>query len=176
MRSDIKKDEKVESGVFGKFKSIKSITLLIIGVIAGLLLIFIGNTDSKNAKINSPDTEKHLDMTDKYIEDLEVRLTQILSKMDGIGDVSVIITADSCIETVYAQNGRYDGGSLTEKEYVIIDSNGNDTPITVKLVYPKIRGVAVVCRGGSNPINQEKITTLVSSLFDIAQNRVYVSG
>ncbi len=176
MRSDIKKDEKQDSGVFGKFKSIKSITLLIIGVIAGLLLIFIGNTDSKNAKINSPDTEKHLDMTDQYIKDLEVRLTQILSKMDGIGEVSVIITADSCIETVYAQNGRYDSGSLTEKEYVIIDSNGNDTPITVKLVYPKIRGVAIVCQGGSNPINQEKITNLVSSLFDIAQNQVYVSG
>lgn len=176
MRSDIKKDEKQESGILVKLKSTKSITLLIIGVIAGLLLIFIGNTNIKNTGIKSPDTEKHLNVTDKYVEDLEVRLTQILSKMDGIGEVSVIITADSCIETVYAQNGRYDSGSLTEKEYVIIDSNGNDTPITVKLVYPKIRGVAIVCQGGSNPINQEKITNLVSSLFDISQNRVYVSG
>lgn len=176
MRSDIKKDEKQESGIFGKLKNTKSITLLIIGVVAGLLLIFIGNTDVKNTSVKSQSAEAQLDMTDKYVEDLEVRLIQILSEMDGISEVSVIITADSCIETVYAQNGRYDGGSLTEKEYVIIDSNGNDAPITVKLVYPKIRGVAVVCQGGSNPINQEKIANLVSSLFDIAQNRVYVSG
>ena len=96
--------------------------------------------------------------------------------MDGISDVSVIITAESCAETIYAQNGRYDGGSLTEKEYVIIDKGDHDEPITVKLVFPKIRGVAVVCYGGSNPINREKITNLISSLFDIAKNQVYVSG
>lgn len=158
------------------FKNKKTVILLLIGIVAGVFLIFIGNGEAKTESKSLPDLSAQIEVTNEYIKNLEMRVSQILSKMDGISDVSVIITADSCAETVYAQNGRYDGGSLTEKEYVIIDRNGNDEPIVVKLVYPKIRGVAVVCYGGSNPINQEKISRLLSSLFDIAQNQVYVSG
>ncbi len=158
------------------FKGKKTAVLLFIGVLAGIILIFIGNGEKKAEKSTMPDLSGQIEITNEYIKNLEMRVSQILSKMDGISDVSVIITADSCAETVYAQNGRYDGGSLTEKEYVIIDRGDSDEPIVIKLVYPKIRGVAVVCYGGSNPINQEKISKLLSSLFDIAQNQVYVSG
>jgi stage III sporulation protein AG len=149
---------------------------LLIGIAAGILLIFVGNSESETEKAKMPDLSGQIEITNEYVKNLEIRVAQILSKMDGISDVSVIITADSCAETVYAQNGRYENGSLTEKEYVIIDKGDTDEPIVVKLVYPKIRGVAVVCYGGSNPINQEKISKLLSSLLDIAQNQVYVSG
>ncbi len=173
MRSDTKNDE----GTLSKlFKGKRTAILLFIGVIAGIILIFIGNGEKKSNEPSLPDLSGQIEITNDYIKNLEVRVSQILSKMDGISDVSVIITADSCAETIYAQNGRYDGGSLTEKEYVIIDQGDTDEPIVVKLIYPKIRGVAVVCYGGSNPINQEKISKLLSSLFDIAQNQVYVSG
>lgn len=173
MRSGTKNNEGFLSGIF---KGKKTVFLLLIGVIAGIILIFIGNGEKDAEKSTSPDLSGQIEVTNEYIKNLELRVSQILSKMDGISDVSVIITADSCAETVYAQNGRYDGGSLTEKEYVIVDRGDSDEPIVVKLIYPKIRGVAVVCYGGSNPINQEKISKLLSSLFDIAQNQVYVSG
>ncbi len=173
MRSSTKNNEGLFGGIF---KGKKTVILLLIGVVAGIALIFVGNGEKKAEKSSLPDLSGQIEVTNEYIKNLEIRVTQILSKMDGISDVSVIITADSCAETIYAQNGRYDGGSLTEKEYVIIDRGDSDEPIVVKLVYPKIRGVAVVCYGGSNPINQEKISKLLSSLFDIAQNQVYVSG
>ena len=171
MRSDTKSE-----GALGIFKGKKPVLLLLIGVISGILLIFVGNGEKADAKQSYPDISEQIEITDEYVKNLEIRVTQILSKMDGISNVSVIITADSCTETVYAQNGRYDGGSLSEKDYVIIDKGDSDEPIVIKLIYPKIRGVAVVCYGGSNPINQEKISKLLSSLFDIAQNQVYVSG
>lgn len=173
MRSSTKNNDGLLGGIF---KGKKTVILLLIGVVAGIFLIFVGNGEKKAEKSSLPDLSGQIEVTNEYIKNLEMRVGQILSKMDGISDVSVIITADSCAETVYAQNGRYDGGSLTEKEYVIIDRGNYDEPIIVKLVYPKIRGVAVVCYGGSNPINQEKISKLLSSLFDIAQNQVYVSG
>ena len=158
-----------------KIKKSKGIFLLLIGAVLGLLLIFIGTGEKSDgaAKENVYDS---LEMTDKYISDLENRVGLILSKMDGIADVSVIITAESVPESVYAQNGRYDNGVLTEKEYVVVGKNDSEAPITVTLIYPKVRGVAVVCRGGSNPINKEKIIGMLSSLFDIPSNNVYGSG
>jgi stage III sporulation protein AG len=173
VRSDTKNSDGLLGGIF---KGKKTALLLLIGIVAGIFLIFVGGGEKKAEKAALPDLSGQIEVTNEYIKNLEIRVEQILSKMDGISDVSVIITADSCAETVYAQNGRYDGGSLTEKEYVIIDKEDHDEPIAVKLVYPKIRGVAVVCYGGSNPINQEKISRLLSSLLDIAQNQVYVSG
>lgn len=173
MRSDTKNSEGVISRIF---KGKKTVFLLLLGTVAGIFLIFLGGDEGSGGKVSLPDPSEQIEATNEYIKNLEIRLTQILSEMDGISNVSVIITAESCAETIYAQNGRYDGGSLTEKEYVIIDKGDHDEPITVKLVFPKIRGVAVVCYGGSNPINREKITNLISSLFDIAKNQVYVSG
>lgn len=173
MKSDTKNSE---TGITSLFKGKKAVLLLLVGIIAGILLIFAESNDKNNEISPAIDLSGQIEMTNEYVKNLEIRVTQILSSMDGISNVSVIITADSCAETVYAQNGRYDGGSLSEKEYVIVDRGEIDEPIVVKLIYPKIRGVAVVCYGGSNPINQEKISKLLASLFDITQKQVYVSG
>ena len=164
-------------GFFDKLKNSKGSMFLILGLAAGIILLFIGSGDSakrKEAAIDtSPDeAEEALD----YISELERRVAELLGYMDGISDVHVIITPENAGETVYAQNGSYDGGVMTEREYVITDVDGNGTPIKVKLVFPKLRGIAVVCRGGGNPINQEKIVSLLSALFDLSSNRVYVTG
>ncbi len=165
------------SGFFDKLKNTKGSLFLILGLAAGILLLFIGGGDSAKKKEYVADTspdevEEALD----YISGLEHRVAELLSCMDGISDVHVIITPENAGETVYAQNGSYNGGVMTEREYVITDIDGNGTPIKVRLVFPELRGIAVVCRGGGNPINQEKIVSLLSALFDLSSNRVYVTG
>ena len=150
----------------------KPFVLLIIGVVAGIFLIFIGSNEKTDAKEASSSIESDIELTDKYIRELENRLALILDNMDGISDVSVIITAKECAEIVYAQDSKYSGGSLVEKEYVMADESG--MPIKLKIIYPKIKGVAIVCRGGSNPINRESIVDLVTSLLDISSSSVCV--
>lgn len=146
--------------------------LLIIGIAAGLILIFIGSNDKKQAYDQVPSLETEIELTDKYIKELENRLCTILESMDGISNVNVIITAKECTEIVYAQNCKYSSGSLTEKEYVMADESG--MPVKIKIVYPKIKGVAVVCGGGSNPVNRERIVELITSLLDIKSSSVCV--
>ncbi len=148
---------------------------MIIGVLAGILLIFTGRGAAEKDSPRTQDVDmENILKTEEHIAILEGRVKGILEGMDGISNVTVIITPDSSYETVYARDGRYDGGSLTEKKYVVIEKNGDEEVIPVTLLFPKIRGVAVVCNGGSNPINQEKIIKLLASLLDVEQNRVYV--
>ena len=92
--------------------------------------------------------------------------------MDGISEVNVIITPKSTVQTVYAADLHYDGGKLTSKEYVMTDETG--MPVVLSLVYPEIRGVAVVCRGGGDPVRAQKIIELISSLLDISTSSVCV--
>ena len=165
------------SEFFDRIKNTKGSLFLLVGLIAGLILIVMGNGGfgEDKSEITEPVPDVQAEAVD-YISELERRVGDLLSRMDGISEVSVIIMPDTTAETVYAQNGSYDGGVLTEKEYVITDVDGDGKPIKVKIIFPKLRGVAVVCRGGANPINQEKIMSLLTSLFDLPSNRVYVAG
>ena len=168
------KNEK-KDGVLPLFKNKKTALLLVVGVLAGILLIFTGKSAENNASESKSDADReNIAKTEEYITILEGRVKSILEGMDGISNVSVIITPESSYESVYAKDCRYDGGSLTEKKYVVVKNDGNEEVVSVTLLFPKVRGVAVVCNGGSNPINQEKIIKLVSSLLDIEQNKVYV--
>ncbi len=158
-------------------KHAKGSWLLLVGLAAGLLLVFLGGNEwTSSAESLASDTQEGYPETNDYIASLERRVCQLLEAMDGVSEVSVIITPDGTGETVYAQNGHYESGILTEREYVITDGNGNDKPILIRLIYPKLRGIAVVCRGGSNPILQEKIVSLLCALFDLSANKVYVTG
>jgi stage III sporulation protein AG len=160
--------ERNTEGAKAKLPS-RSEILLIIGIAAGLLMIFMGNLPQKKSPSPAP---SETEMTDSYIRTLESRLTLILEAMDGISEVKVIITPESTVQTLYATDLRYDGGALTSKEYVMSDEEG--MPVILSLVYPKIRGVAVVCRGGGDPVRAQKMIDLISALLDLRSSSVCV--
>lgn len=150
---------------------VKPAVLLIIGLAAGLIMIIAGSLPSPKGSEAAP-VRSETDLTDSYVSTLENRLTLLLEAMDGISGVNVVITPESTVQTQYAVNSRYDGTSLTVKEYVMSDEEG--MPVVISLIYPKIRGVAVVCRGGSDPVNRAKVIELISSLLDINSSSVCV--
>lgn len=160
---------------FEKMKQSKGLWLLILGIAAGLLLLFLGDSQSKSESETVTEAPS-LSFTEaeQYLNTLERRIANLLEAMDGVSDVSVILTPDGTAESLYAQNGQYENGTLTEREYVLTDRDGE--VILVRLIYPKLRGVAVVCRGGSNPILQEKIVSLLCALLELPANKVYVTG
>ena len=155
-------------------KASKGMWLLLLGVVAGLLFLFWeGNEGASTPPVEEPSLSDFA-ATDDAIATLEMRVSRLLESMDGVSQVSVILLPDTTGETIYAQNGRYENGALTERDYVFTDETGK--PVVLRLVYPKLRGAAVVCRGGSNPILQEKIVSLLCALFDLSAGKVYVTG
>ncbi len=163
--------------IFEKLKKTKGMGFLVIGLITGIIFLTLGSGEESKKEQNAVSTEENDYKTvGEMTEELERRVCELIERMDGVSDVRVMITPENTGETVYAQNGSFSGGSMTEREYVITDVDGDGKPIVIKLIYPKIRGVAVVCRGGSNPINQEKIVALLEALFDLSSNHVYVGG
>lgn len=158
-----------------KLKNIKGLPLLVLGLVLGLLLIAAGNIgfgSTQKVKDETVSSERSEDL-DEYKKELEKQLKDIIEKLDGASNVSVMVTFDqgSCAE--YAQDGTFSGGTATSKKYVL---NDKDEPITIRIVCPKVRGVAVVCGGGSNPILAQKIISLLCALLDVNSSRVYVSG
>lgn len=154
-----------------KVKNIKGIGLIAIGVIAGIVLIIIGSMNSKQPDLK-PAEEPLINLSETYTEKLEIKLRELIESIDGVSNAKVMLTLDSGSEYIYAQNN-----SENKREYVIIsEADKSETLTLVKEINPKIRGVVVVCQGGNNPVVQSQIINLLSTLFNLPSNRVYVTG
>lgn len=116
--------------------------------------------------------------------EFEKTISDFLSNISGAGRVEVMLTYDSGKESVYAtdngenslkgENGREE--IKTSSEHIIIKTDSGESGLEIKEIYPKIRGVAVICDGGSNPVIKEQITLLLCALFDINSTQISVAA
>ena len=161
--------EKTE-GFFDKIKNNKILRITLIAILA-IIIVFIAF--GVNKKQTGQESAYSASAVDEYVSNLENKLTKTLSKVEGAGDVSVIITVESGMETV-----------LATKTTVTETSNGKETietPIIVngktvvlKEMYPKIVGVLIVAKGASNISVLNKLQQATISLLDININQIEI--
>lgn len=131
-------------------------------------------------------TEKENQTFDEaaYAKELEERTAALLSRVEGAGEVYVMITMENAYEAHYAADHISDetktegGEDTSQKESVVLqtEKSGVKSPIVESISSPRVRGVSVVCTGGGNASVQMKIISLVASLFDLDTNRISVTN
>lgn len=151
-------------------KDKKAILILCIGIFGMLLILFSGSDEStaKNEVKETYNIDREL---------TEEKLENLLSKIEGAGKVKVMITYEASEENIYAVDTDEKSDSKErslKSEHIIIEETNGETGMKVKTVYPKIKGVAVVCDGASNAVIKEQITSVISALFDISTNSISV--
>ena len=92
--------------IIKKLKSIKNIEIIIaVLIICVMLLIYFSSIGGGKSSSN-PSTVNDIKYTDAetYVKDLETRIGSTLSKIDGAGEVSVVITLSSSSEFIIAKD------------------------------------------------------------------------
>ena len=159
--------------------------LLAVVVLLGagaIMLIMSEPGASENVPVQAATTSVCYD-TREYTKELEERLVSIISAIDGAGETKVMITLESGSEEVYLSNFDYgenidsNGKNSYERkdEFVIIDGSSGQEGIIVRTAEPKVRGVAVVCRGAGSETVCAEIVEAVTALLDISSARVSVA-
>lgn len=147
--------------------------LIIAGAVLGVIFMLwpylIANNDDKTGGSTEEESSSY------YSELLEKKLTELVESARGVGDASIMISLDSATESVFAQN-ESDSGSTRSNEHVTVSNGKGEDPVLVKEIYPKIRGVAIVCDGGGNAEVRNRVTELVSAALGISANKIAVSG
>ncbi|MCD7745496.1 MAG: stage III sporulation protein AG [Lachnospiraceae bacterium] len=121
---------------------------------------------------------------------LETRLKQILSQVDGVGDVEVMITLkssgrkvvekdteqseakeESTNESESASSEQSSNGESTIYEK---DSDGNEIPYVTEALAPEILGVLVIAQGAGSQTVVTEITEAVMALFGVEAHKIKV--
>ena len=159
--------------LFEKIKNDKKALLVITIGLVGMLLILASDI-SENDDI--PEYTDR-DFINEY--ELSSEVEKLIETIDGAGRCKVMITYNSYEETVYAfdknENSNSQGEADFSGEYVILDNGDYEDGLKLKVISPEIKGVAVVCQGGNNPVIKEQIISSLSALFDISSNKISVA-
>lgn len=163
--------------LFEKLKNDKkAMVILAIGLTGMLLILFSGSSSADKNKPESPSSNEHV----IYSEcELAQQIEKLIENIDGAGKCKAMVSYSSYEETVYARNENQRSGNDGENqyvgEYIVLDSGSEENGLAVKILLPEIKGVAIVCQGGNNPVIKEQIISALSALFNISTNRISVA-
>ncbi len=152
-----------------KFSQGKKLQYILICIIIAILILtliinFSQNEDGVHVETNS---------ANEYVTELEKKLSYALSKVEGVGDVSVVIKVESGMETVLATKKVTTKNSDNEEiEETPIIVNGKT--VVLKEKYPKITGVLIVAKGANKIAVLNKIQQATVSLLDIELNQIEI--
>ena len=166
---------------------------IILIAIAGIILLVTNFSEWKagsgTEKTDTTEKTEDFNENESYIEDMENKLVHILEKVDGVGQVEVMITLKSSRESVLNKdaseesqteeensNGtkKYSQNDKREEETVLADASGESAPYVIKELAPEISGVIIACEGADNNTVASAVTQAAQVLFGISSNHIKV--
>ena len=109
------------------------------------------------------------------LEAFEEKLAGTLSRIDGAGEVQVVLTLDGGSRQVLAQDQDRDGeGSLTSTTVTVGRGSGSQEVVALQTLAPSFRGALVVCPGGGNAQVRLELIQAVAALTGLDSNSISV--
>lgn len=162
-------------GTEGLSKFLKQYKYVLIIIAAGILLLLWPSGKSKTT------VESGTGLTgveeDFSVEALEERLSKVLSRVEGAGEVSVVLTVRSGMERVLATDSREeerDRDFQLEEQTVVISTEKGEEVVLIGQRYPTFQGALIVCPGGDDPQVRLRLTEAVSALTGLGSARITV--
>ncbi len=177
---------------FKKLKSIKNIEIVIaVIVISIMLLIYFSTLGSNKTKSNVNANINDIKYTnaETYVNDLEDRISKVLSKINGAGEVSVVITLSSSSEFIIAKDVEKtthtesvtENGITTKTEEIVviekpllIDGSSGDEPLILLEIMPKIAGVVVVSEGAKDVNVKLNLLKAIQALITVPSGNIEI--
>ena len=168
----------------------KKENLVVIILIGVLLMVISIPTDDKEEWVEETEQESQLSQSENTtVKELERRLEEILSHVEGVGKVQVMITLKSKGERVVEKDlessestvedsasGKESSKSrdVTKKETTVTYSqgSGSNEPYVIKELEPEIEGVLVIAEGGNSPAVARNISEAILALFSVDAHKI----
>lgn len=151
-----------KKNIFGKIRTeYLVVALLLVVCVWFALSSFTKNDDSTK------------DDRSSYTTELENRLSKALSKVNGAGKVSVVITVSGGSTTVLAEDRTVttENGVRTEKTSTVLVGG---KPVVLKENYPEIMGVLVVAKGADRFDVRMALLDATTTVLNVSADKVQI--
>ncbi len=161
---------------------------ILLALLIGVLLIIIGKTffpeEKQEAEVNTAKQTAEVHTLNE--QDMESRMAQILSNIQGAGQVDVMLTFRVNTESIVAREEKTEesrteeGGRTSEsqqKETTVVmleDGKGNTSPLVLTENAPRVEGVVIVAEGGDNAVVCQALNSAAQALLDVPAHKIAV--
>ena len=151
------------------FKYKYAMAVLLVGLL--LMMIPTRQTTSKDTSTNEPQN-----LIQK--QDLASELSELLSSIQGAGEVKVMLTVAEGERTLYQTDSTYsqlDTGTNSKTQTILItDSDRNQTGLIHQMNPPVYRGAVVLSQGADDPIVRLAIVDAVGKSTGLGADKIAV--
>lgn len=179
-------------------KNLIAVCLVLAFILIATNVLSPNSKSLSNNKLSSTTVQENVDnseVTNKedeknYEEKQKTDLKNILKKMNGVGDVEVMMSFENGEEKVPAydkstqkstteetdnQGGKRVNNQNTDGSTIVMTtSDGNNEPFILKTYKPKIIGVIILAEGAENSKTKYEIEQAVSKLYNLSLDKVNV--
>ena len=194
---NINKEDEGQEKTKRKIENLVVFAIILIITIISINLIWNGNKkesseNTTSSKILAKNNETNLEQKADSIttNELEVKLKNILSKIQGVGQVEVFINYSESSEVIpmYNENSQTSlteetdtsGGvrkiqeTDTQKEIIYQEDSGSKEVITQKVIEPKIEGAIITAEGAGDVNVKTNIIQAVEATTGLATHKIQV--
>lgn len=197
---DKEKLKKEISKILGQksLKNLIAVCLVLAFILIAMNVLSPSSKGLSNNKLSSATVQENDDNTvtaneedeKDYEEKQKTELKNILKKMNGVGDVEVMMSFENGEEKVPAydkstqkstteetdnQGGKRVNNQNTDGSTIVMTtSDGNNEPFILKTYKPKIIGVIILAEGAENSKIKYEIEQAISKLYNLSLDKVNV--
>ncbi|TGA96418.1 stage III sporulation protein AG [Sporolactobacillus shoreae] len=152
--------------------------------------VFSSKDSQKLSDIKSGNGNNSAGSIANYEDYVNQNLKNILEQIQGVSEVSVMVTFSSTEKNIYQNNIKTQDNQTVENDQkggtrqvnersqdsqvVMVDKNGVKEPVVIGKEQPTVRGVIVVASGADQPAIRAEIMDAVATVMDIQTYQVKV--
>ena len=168
-------------------KPSQKVKWLIYIILAAIVALALSGGGDSGEKAEKSDKAVHTAFErDKYAEQLEGELEEILQAVKGAGKVKAMVTVEEYGEKVVAtdkkrettnrtEEGKTDKNLLEEQSTVLYGSGSAEQPFVVKERVPMPSGVLVVAEGAADEKVRLELYEAVKALYGVSGHRIKIT-
>ena len=148
---------------------------ILLALLLGILLLAAGRSFSDSKEKEMPQAMAAAETADCATER---RMAEILSKIQGAGQVDVMLTYRQTEEKTIAHNETREenGESLRTEQTAILleDGDGATRPLVLTETGPVVEGVVIAAQGADHPAVAAALNQAAQALLDVPAHKVAV--
>ena len=162
--------QKLPMGFAQVKKAVEKNKYVALVLLAGLAILLWPSERSAGTEAQTPVQEVQNPLAFS-LEEKEARVAKALSRIQGAGEVIVVLSLKTSLE----QEVAVDEDSSGRRETVTISTgSGTQSEVTLRYRYPQFQGALIVAQGADNATVRLQITQAVAALTGLGTDRITV--